>query len=157
MSMTIETGPTTQSGEVQFATFRVDDLLLGADIRQVEEINRHLEMTPVPHAPGCVRGVINLRGDVVTVVDLRQILGLGATELSATTRNVIVNSRDERIGLLVDRIGDVVILSSDEIDPPPPNLNGADVRLFRGVYRLDGELLVILDVEAVLKADTEGN
>ncbi len=142
--------------EVEFATFYVGDLHLGADILQVEEINRHLELTPVPQAPECVRGVINLRGEVVTVVDLRTILGLERIEITPKNRNVIVNSKGEQIGLLVDRIGDVVNASTDQIEPPPANLSGVDGRFFRGVYKLDGELLVILDIETAL-ADENKN
>lgn len=140
----------SKSSEIEYVTFRVGDALVGVDICQVEEINRLVEVTSVPHAPKYIRGVINLRGDVVTVVDLRTVFGMVPVELSSQTRTVIVRSRDEQIGLLVDRIGDVVKARSDALDPPPANLGGLDGRLFKGVYKLEKELLVVLDVEAAL-------
>jgi len=136
--------------ELEYATFYVCDILLGLDIRQIEEINRQLTMTSVPHAPHFVRGVVNLRGEVATVVDLRAILGLPAAEITDQSRNVVVNARGERIGLLVDRIGDVVRTSASDIEPPPANVSGVDGRFFRGVCKLEKELLVILDVEEAL-------
>ncbi len=136
--------------EIQLITFYVDNLLLGVDINQVKEINRHTEITPVPHAPQCVSGVINLRGDVVTVVNLRSVLHLPSVDIGRSHRNVIVNSGDEHIGLLVDRVADVVSASSDDIEPAPSNVNGIEGSYFKGVYKLDEELLVILDVERAL-------
>ncbi|NLE57820.1 MAG: chemotaxis protein CheW, partial [Planctomycetes bacterium] len=136
--------------ELELTTFYVDELLLGLDIHQVEEINRQLNMTPAPHTPDTVRGVVNLRGEVVTVLDLRRALGLEPTIIGAHSRNVIVNSRGERIGLLVDRIADVVIAATDQIESPPANVNGIDGRFFTGVYKLESELVVILDIEQVV-------
>ena len=151
MSTTMDTPAVALAQDVEFATFYVDNLLLGVDILQVEEINRHLALTPVPHAPECVQGVINLRGEVVTVVNLRTILGLPRGEITKTTRNVVVHGQGEQIGLVVDRIADVVKTRRDAIDPPPANVNGVDSRFFRGVYRLEKGLLVVLDVEEALK------
>jgi len=139
---------------LEFSAFYVADLLIGVNILQVEEINRHVTLTPVPHAPECVRGVINLRGEVVTVMDLRTILGLPPGTISASTRNVVVNSRGEQIGLLVDRIADVVKAQSDAIEPTPANVSGVDGRFFKGVVKLEKELMVILDVDAALTSNT---
>jgi purine-binding chemotaxis protein CheW len=150
MSTATETVRTTTHAETEYVTFYVGDVLLGIDITGVDEINRHVEVTPVPHAPPSVRGVLNLRGEVVTVVDLRMILGLPPVEIGKTTRTVIVRSKGEQIGLQVDRIADVVKARSDKSDPVPPNLGGADGRLFQGVYKLETELLVVLDVDAAL-------
>ncbi len=138
------------AAELQFATFYVGHMLLGVDIRVVQEINRQSEITQVPHAPDYVRGVINLRGDVATVVDLRTILGLPKTERSRQTRNLIVHHRGESIGLLVDRISDILTLAGDEIDPPPTNVDGVDGRLMSGVYTLESEIVVLLDIDEVL-------
>lgn len=139
--------------ELELTTFYVGDLLLGVDIHQVEEINRQLNMTPAPHTPETVRGVVNLRGEVVTVLDLRRALGLEPTIITEDSRNVIVNSRGERVGLLVDRIADVVIAATDQIEPPPANVNGIDGRFFTGVYKLESELVIILDVEEALSSE----
>jgi purine-binding chemotaxis protein CheW len=136
--------------EEQFATFYVGNILLGVDIRQVQEINRQLEVTHVPHAPRCVRGVINLRGEVTTVVDLRTVLGLSSAKVTRETRNLIVHSQGESIGFLVDRISDILTLKSDQISPPPSNIDGIQGRFFEGVHTLESEILVILDIEEAL-------
>lgn len=145
----------TAATELQFASFQIADLLLGIDIHQVQEINRNLELTPVPHAPPAVRGVINLRGEVVTVVDLRCVLGLEPSEFTRLSRNVIVNHGGERIGLLVDAVADVITCSSDEIDPLPENLGGLDHSFFDGVFKLDASLLVLLNVAQTLSTVCE--
>ena len=155
MSTIAETSRITTRGETEYVTFYVGDILLGVDITGVDEINRHVDVTPVPHAPPFVCGVLNLRGEVVTVVDLRMILGLPPLEAGKTTRTVIVRSKGEQIGLRVDRIADVARAQSDELDPVPPNLGGAGERFFKGVYKLDGELLVVLDVEAALAVEPQ--
>jgi purine-binding chemotaxis protein CheW len=141
----------TAHREAEFAAFCVGDILLGIPIDQVEEINRQLDPTPVPHVPDYVRGVINLRGDVVTVVDLRTVLGMGRTELGRQTRNIIVGFQGERIGLMVDRVADVVRVSNDQYEPQPANVGVADGRFFQGVYKLENDLMVVLRVEAVLE------
>jgi len=136
--------------ELQLATFYVGNLLLGLDIQRIQEINKQLDFTEVPQSPACVRGVANLRGEVVTVLDLRTILNLPRTEISRTARNVVVSSQGEQVSLLVDRIADVVTVYSDQIDPSPSNIGAVDGRFFLGVYPLESELLVVLDVEEVV-------
>ncbi len=153
MSIATQTVPATAVGEVEFVTFHVGNILIGADIRQVEEINGHVEVTIVPHAPEYVRGVVNLRGDVATIVDFRAILGLPPTELTKQTRTVVVRSEGEQIGLLVDRIGDVVKTRTDRLAPPPANLSGVEGRFFKAVHKLESELLVILDVDTALAGE----
>ena len=138
------------TAELQFATFYVGHMLLGVDIRVVQEINRQSEITQVPHAPDYVRGVINLRGDVATIVDLRAILGLPPSETSRQTRNLIVHHQGEAIGLLVDQISDILTLREDEISPPPTNVEGVDGRLMSGVCTLESEIVVLLDIDEVL-------
>jgi purine-binding chemotaxis protein CheW len=149
MSATTANHPST-TAELQFATFYVGHMLLGVDIRVVQEINRQSEITQVPHAPAYVRGVINLRGDVATVVDLRTILGLPTSEASRQSRNLIVHHQGEAIGLLVDRISDILTIREDEISPPPTNVDGVDGRLMSGVCALDSEIVVLLDIDQVL-------
>jgi purine-binding chemotaxis protein CheW len=140
------------SGALQFASFQVGDLLLGIDIRQVQEINRNLQITPVPHAPAAVCGVINLRGEVVTVVDLRTVLGLEKLEFSRSTRNVIIKHGGEQIGLLVDSVAEVVTCQADDTDSLPENLSGRESVCFSGVYKLPQGLLVLLNVAETLAA-----
>jgi purine-binding chemotaxis protein CheW len=153
MTTTLETSNDTLTGEVQFSTFYVGDLLLGVDIRLVQEINRQVDVTPVPNAPSHVRGVINLRGEVATVIDLRTVLGLPAGEETRDTRNLIVHSQGEAIGLWVDRISDILTVTADEISAPPSNVDGVDGKFFKGVYTMDKEIVVLLDIEQVLNDD----
>ncbi len=153
MSATAEltkNGSNTLNGEQQFATFYVGELLLGVDIRFVQEINRQLDVTPVPNSPKHVRGVINLRGEVATVIDLRTVLGLPTIEQSNDTRNLIVHSQSEVIGLWVDRISDILTVKPDELSPPPSNVDGIEGRFFSGVYTMETEIVVLLDIEQVL-------
>ncbi len=140
------------ASEVEVATFYAADLLLGVPIHEVEEISRYCSVTPVPGAPDSVGGVMSLRGEVVTVLDLRAVLGLGKTECTRQTRNVIVQVGGERIGLLVDRVADVVRAATADFLPPPANLSGADSMMFQAVYRMENELLVLLDVAAATAA-----
>jgi purine-binding chemotaxis protein CheW len=154
MNIATETVRTTACAEIEYVTFYVGDILLGIDITGVDEINQHVEVTPVPHAPQYVCGVLNLRGEVVTVVDLRMILGLPQREIDRTTRTVIVRSKEEQIGLRVDRIADVVKARSDEIDPVPSNFGAVDGRFFKGVYKLETELLLVLNIDAALAGET---
>jgi purine-binding chemotaxis protein CheW len=148
----MSTATTTESAtsELQLATFYVGELLLGVDLNAVQEINRHVNVTPVPGSPEVVRGVINLRGDVATVIDLRCLLGMGEAEMTRDSRNLITRSQDEMIGLWVDRISDIVSIGIHEMDPPPGNVAGVDGRFFRGVYTTEDKIIVILDLEETL-------
>ena len=137
-------------GEQQFATFYLGDMLFGVNIGNVQEINRQVDITPVPHAPKHVRGVINLRGEVATVIDLRTVLGLPPAEDSRDARNLIVASQGEAIGLWVDRISDILTVKTDEISPSPANVDGIDGRFFQGVHTLETDIVVLLDTEQVL-------
>ena len=134
----------------EIASFYVGDALMGIPIDQVEEINHHLDLTPVPHAPAIVRGVVNLRGEVVTVIDLRVVLGMEPAVVTGQTCNIVVRWRGERIGFVVDRIGDVVRTRLADISRPPANVSGVGEKCFSGVYKLERTLLALLDVEHIL-------
>ena len=153
MTAILEANRNIDVSEQQYATFYVASLLLGVDIRQVQEINRQLDFTAVPQAPKHVRGVINLRGEVTTVMDLRKILGLEPADVTRDSRNLIVNSDGESIGFLVDRISDILTLRDDEISPAPTNIKGVQGKYFLGVHTVESEILVLLNVEAVLSAE----
>jgi purine-binding chemotaxis protein CheW len=152
MTATIENHVANVGQSTQCVTFYIGESLLGVPIQQIEEINRLIDLTPVPHGPAYVRGVVNLRGEVVTVVDLRTILGLDRIAMTRDTRNVILNFNGEHVGLVVDRVADVVTADADDIDRPPANLSSADGRFYCGVYKLESELMVLLNVEQVLTA-----
>lgn len=143
----------TATQEIQLTTFYVGELLLALPIDCVQEINRNLELTEIPHAPDHIRGVINLRGDVATVIDLRRVLGYTPAEVTPQSRNLIVHSGDESIGLWVDRVADIISILPRELSPPPANISGADGRFFQGVYRNETEIVVILDVTEVLAVE----
>lgn len=147
---TTRTRPKGKAVKSQTATFYIGDLLLGLPIEQVKEINRHVNGTRVPHAPPSIRGVINLRGDVVTVIDLPTVLGLARSEITKNTRNVVIQSQNQTFGLLVDRIADVIAISADQIDSTPANVRGVDGRFFKGVYTLPTEIVVLLDIDQVI-------
>lgn len=150
MTTTIERPVSGATEQVEFATFYIGDMLMGLDIQHVDEINRNVDVTPVPHAPAQVRGVVNLRGEVATVVSLRQLLELESIGLTRDSRNVIVAYHGEQIGLLVDRVADVVKVRREAIEPPPANIGGVDGRYIKGVCNLENGLLIVLDREAVL-------
>jgi purine-binding chemotaxis protein CheW len=141
------------SDDLQLATFYVGEMLLGLEIDQVQEINRCLDVTTVPHAPDWVRGVINLRGDVVTVIDLRSVLGLERGTVTKDSRNLIVNLSGELVGLCVDRIADIINVSRDGVTPPPPNLGELDQHFFSGVVTGEDAIVAILKLSEAL----EGN
>lgn len=141
------------AGELQLATFYVGGVLLGLEIDQVQEINRRLDVTVAPQSPSHICGVINLRGDVVTVIDLRTLLGFPKTENSALSRNLIVSHNDELIGLCVDQIADILTVSTDSIDQLPPNVDAIDSQLLSGVYPLDDDIVVVLDLESALDGE----
>jgi purine-binding chemotaxis protein CheW len=140
----------TWSEPLQLATFYVSDMCLALDIGTIQEIIRDIKVTRVPHAPPQVRGVINLRGEVTTVVDLRQILGMPPIENTADTQTLIVRSQGESIGLIVDRVGDILAVDRASISPPPPNVSRIDGRFFRGVCQEKKEIIVVLDLEEAL-------
>ena len=107
-------------------------------------------MTSVPQAPDYVMGIINLRGQIVTVIDLGKKLGLDAIELTESSRNIIVNSRNESVGLMVSRISDVVEANWSKVENPPANIGGLQGVYFTGVYKTEESLIGILDADRVL-------
>lgn len=140
---------------IELATFYVGDALCGMDILKVQEINKLMEMTKVPQAPKYMTGILNLRGQIVTIIDLGKKLGLGETELGDDPRNIIVNAPSEHIGLLVRRLSDVVMADPDKIEPAPANMAGIQGNFFTGVYKTETKLIGILDVEEVLKMESD--
>ena len=137
---------------VQFCSFRVADLLVGIDVQVVQEVIRAQDMRAVPLAPGEIKGLINLRGQIVTAVDLRQRLGLSPREeQEALPMNVVVRHDDEAISLLVDEAGDVVELTDSDFEPVPPTVAPLLQRVASGAFKLDGSLVLVLDVEATVR------
>ena len=139
-----------QSSTVELATFYVGEALCGMDILKVQEINKLMEMTKVPQAPDYVTGILNLRGQIVTVIDLGNKLGLTVTDLTDSSRNIIVNASNEYIGLLVSSISDVVAANMEKVEKPPANIGGLQGAYFKGVFKTKDRLIGILDVDKVL-------
>jgi purine-binding chemotaxis protein CheW len=155
MTATLNVPLASVVGTTELIAFRLNGLLLGIDILHVKEINCQLQHTPVPCAVGDVCGVINLRGEVLTVIDLGQLLHLSAVAKQGPARYVIVASEKERIALLVDAIEDVVTLDRGELKPIPANFRNVRKEALQGVYPLTNELLIVLDVDNALSLKDE--
>jgi len=134
----------------QICTFRVAGLLLGLDVAHVQEVLRGQEMTEVPLAPPAVKGLLNLRGQIVTAIDLRRRLALPPAVAEEPPMNVIMLGGGSVVSLLVDSIGDVETVRSDALAPVPETLDAATKSVTRFVCKLDGGLLLILDPRGVL-------
>ncbi len=133
--------------ERQFCTFLVADLFLGIPVSAVQEVIRYHEMTRVPLADRTITGLINLRGQIVTAVDLRQRLGLEDRAPESLPMNVVIRTDDGAVSLLVDEIGDVLEVEERDFEPPLETLGGKVRELVRGVFKLETGLLLILDEE----------
>lgn len=149
-----ETNKSTKN-VIELATFYVGRALCGMDILKVQEINKLMEMTKVPQAPDYMVGILNLRGQIVTIIDLGQKLGLGNIEVSNDSRNIIVNTPGEHVGLLVSRISDVVMADPDKIEPAPANMSGIQGGFFTGVYKTENKLIGILNIKEVLRIESD--
>lgn len=151
--MTDKKSTTSGTSIVELATFYVGDALCGMDILKVQEINKLMQMTKVPQAPEYVLGILNLRGQIVTILDLGCKLGLGDTDISDDPRNIIVNSPGGHVGLLVRKISDVISADMEKQEPAPANMSGIQGEYFTGVYKTNDNLVGILDVEKVLSIE----
>lgn len=137
--------------DLEFSTFYVGGALCGINILNIQEINKHFEITQVPQSSDFIKGILNLRGRIVTIIDLGKKLGLEPVTKDKDNRNIIVNSEDEHIGLLVDAISDVVIAKNEDIEPAPSNIGGVKGKYFKGVLKTEKQLIGILDIDEVLK------
>jgi purine-binding chemotaxis protein CheW len=131
----------------QLCTFSLEGFLFGIEVHEVQEVIRPQAMTPVPFASPVVRGLINLRGQIVTAIDLRRRLALPDRPEGQLPMNVVVRAGVEAVSLLVDEIGEVVDVEQTSFEPPPDTLEGVARELILGVYKLDGRLLLLLDTE----------
>lgn len=135
---------------LQLVTFHVGKEEFGVDILDVREINRLMDITRVPHAPEFVEGVINLRGQVIPVVDLRRRFRLAAAERDKNNRIVVVELTGKVVGFLVDSVSEVLRVPSSLVEPPPAIAGGIDSDYIRGVVKLEDRLLVLLDLQRLL-------
>ncbi len=142
---------------LQLVTFRLGKEEYSLDILKVQEIIRHMELTRVPKSPDFVDGVINLRGKVIPVIDLRKRFGLPVDEKTNETRIIVVDVDSRTVGLKVDAVSEVLRLPSDTVEPSPAMVTGIESDYIKGVGKLDGRLLILLDVARILtKSEKEG-
>jgi purine-binding chemotaxis protein CheW len=142
------------SQKQQVCTFYLDGLLFGVDVQGVQEVIRYLEMTRVPRAPEVVEGLINLRGQIVTAVDMRGRLKLTPRPEGALPMNVVVRGDEGAVSLLVDEIGDVLEVDEELFERPPETLQGVAREMIQGAYKLKDQLLLILDIEKAVNVST---
>lgn len=143
------------SNAQQFCTFYVDRQFFGVPVQQVQEVIRYQEMTRVPLVPRVIRGLINLRGQIVVAIDLRRRLNAPERPEDQLPMNVVVRTADGALSLLVDEIGDVLEVQDETFERPPETLRGIARELVLGVHKLSGGLLLILDTEKAVNVDTD--
>ncbi len=153
---------------IQFTTFYIGETLFGVNILQVKEINNQIKYTPVPDSSEYIKGLFNLRGQIITIFDLAKRLGRKDTEIKDKTRNLILKTGNETkllenkigvfdeigadaVGFIIDKIGDVIEVNEEEIQAAPANVGDISKEFIRGVVELKDDLLIILNVSEVLK------
>jgi purine-binding chemotaxis protein CheW len=139
----------------QFCTFFLKDQFFGVPVQQVQEVIRYQEMTRVPLVPPVIRGLINLRGQIVMAIDLRRRMGMDDRPDSELPMNVVVRTEDGAVSFLVDEIGDVLEAEEQNFEPPPETLQGQGRDLLRGVYKLQNRLMLVLDTERAVAIGDE--
>ena len=138
---------------LQWVTFQLEEETYGINVMQVREVLRYTEIAPVPGAPDYVLGIINLRGNVVTVIDTRSRFGLMEGEVTDNTRIIVTESERQVIGILVDSVAEVVYLRSSEIDTTPSVGTDESAKFIQGVSNRDGKLLILVDLNKLLTDD----
>jgi purine-binding chemotaxis protein CheW len=131
----------------QFCTFYLDNLMFGVELQKVQEVMRYLEMTEIPLSHDAVSGLMNLRGQIVTAIDLRHRLQLPDRPKDMNPMNVVIRSADGAVSLLVDEIGDVVEVGDESFERPPETLQGKVREVILGVHKLEKRLMHVLDTE----------
>ena len=135
---------------LQWVTFKLDNETYGINVMQVQEVLRYTEIAPVPGAPHYVLGIINLRGNVVTVIDTRSRFGLASANVNDSTRIVIIEAEKQVIGILVDSVAEVVYLRRSEIDNAPNVGTEESAKFIQGVSNRENELLILVDLDKLL-------
>jgi purine-binding chemotaxis protein CheW len=139
---------------IQLVTFNLLGEEFGLRILDVREIIRMVNVTPVPHSPDFVEGVINLRGQILPVIDLRKRFNLEATELKEETRIIVVEINEHLLGLIVDGVNEVLRIPSDTITPAPQIVaNGIGAEYIKGIAHFDDKMLILIDLYRVFSSD----
>ena len=147
---------TAQSSDdpmLQWVTFRLDNETYGINVMQVQEVLRYSEIAPVPGAPSYVLGIINLRGNVVTVIDTRQRFGLDSADVTDNTRIVIIEADKQVVGIMVDSVAEVVYLRQSEIETAPNVGNDESAKFIQGVCNKNGELLILVELDKMMSEE----
>lgn len=138
------------STEIQLVVFGLGSEEYGVPITQVQEINRVINPTKIPQSPPFVEGVINLRGNVIPVIDLKKRFSLPLTEHTANTRIIVVNIGQHTVGVIVDAVTEVLRVPLSSVEPPPSMIGGISIEYFKGVGKVGERLLILLDLEKIL-------
>jgi purine-binding chemotaxis protein CheW len=146
---------TIHQGVIEYVTVTIGGQLFGLPISRVQDVFMPDRLTRVPLASGEIAGVLNLRGRIVTAIDMRARLGLPPRNDGIPLMAVGIDAKGESYGLLIDTVGEVLKLSDSTREPNPVNLDTRLARMSAGVHRLDGQLLVVLDVDRVLEMPVE--
>ncbi|HEC18802.1 MAG TPA: chemotaxis protein CheW [Gammaproteobacteria bacterium] len=151
MSATASNSKQNAAGDdLRWVTFRLENEKYGINVMQVQEVLRVSEIAPVPGAPSYVLGIINLRGNVVTVIDTRSRFGLPSAETDDSSRIVIIESEEQVVGILVDSVAEVVDLNSADMESAPNVGTEESAKFIQGVASHDGELLILVDLNKLL-------
>ena len=134
----------------QWVTFKLENEVYGVNVMQVQEVLRYTEIAPVPGAPDYVLGIINLRGNLVTVIDTRLKFGLMPAEVTDSSRIIIIEAEKQVVGILVDSVAEVVYLKASEIDPAPSVGTEESARFIQGVSNRKEDLLILVDLNKLL-------
>ncbi len=140
---------------LQLVSFTIGNEEFGVDILYVQEINRMIQITKVPNAPVFIEGVINLRGRVIPVIDLRTRLNMPKKEADKNTRIIVVEVSGKTVGFIVDAVKEVLRIPSDITEAPPDIVGGIDSEFIKSVGKLEDRLLILIDLEKVLSTDEQ--
>ncbi|MDQ7832457.1 MAG: chemotaxis protein CheW [Desulfovibrionaceae bacterium] len=138
---------------MQLVTFSIGEEEFGVDILKVQEIIRMMEITKVPRAPDFVEGVINLRGKVIPIIDLRKRFGLITRDHDKHTRIIVIEINNMIVGFVVDSVSEVLRIPSNTVEPPPPVVSGLESEYISGVGKLEDRLLILLDLDRLLSGE----
>ncbi|MCL1985384.1 MAG: chemotaxis protein CheW [Betaproteobacteria bacterium] len=136
---------------LQLVTFNIAEEEFGVDILSVQEIIRLMQITTVPRAPACIEGVINLRGKVIPVIDMRKRFNLPAVERDNRTRIIVMEFGAKIVGFLVDAVSEVLRIPANTVEPAPAVVSGVGSEYIKGVGKLDDRLLILLDLDSLLE------
>ncbi len=138
---------------LELSIFEVGQVTCALPINEIQEINKHMDFTRVENAPDYIRGISNLRGSIITVIDMRRKFGMESKPFDGDMRMVVVKNQGEQIGLLVDKMLDVLQAKSDDLDPTPSNINGVAGRYFSGIYKMEDRLAALINTEEILNQE----